>query len=173
VTLDDARELLDISKVTAVKVFDELEYFGMARRESIVGSRCRELKFQGTGRQLWEKALPLLVSPVSRIVGLEELPKELPVVEAGLTALASKTMLDAGAQRTFAVNEKPYRKEIDSLREIPAYDARILLECWKYDPELPGTRGGVDALSLYLAMREDGDERIQMALEELLGGFQW
>ena len=50
-------------------------------------------------------------------------------------------------------------------------------QVWTYGPRLlPKKRGhydGVDALSLILSLREDPDERVQMALDELRESLPW
>lgn len=49
----------------------------------------------------------------------------------------------------------------------------IIVEVWRYDPALIATDRYVDKLSLYLAMRNSGDERIQKELETMIDNLQW
>ena len=44
---------------------------------------------------------------------------------------------------------------------------------WNYPPRLLGDGNAVDQISLYLSLRDDTDERIQQALEELLEEIRW
>ena len=39
---------------------------------------------------------------------------------------------------------------------------------WRYDPRILATRHSVDELSLVLALKNDADERVEQAVEELL-----
>ena len=52
----------------------------------------------------------------------------------------------------------------------PEEDAPVLLELWKYPPNIIGD-DAVDSLSLYLTLRNDPDERVQIALDEMMKGL--
>ncbi len=54
-----------------------------------------------------------------------------------------------------------------------ADDAGLEIEVWRYSPRLLYDREAVDRLSLYLDLREDEDERVQSALEEMMRGVEW
>ena len=45
---------------------------------------------------------------------------------------------------------------------------QVAVEMWRYDPRKMSTRNVVDELSLALALREDADERVGEAVEEML-----
>jgi hypothetical protein len=47
------------------------------------------------------------------------------------------------------------------------HEGAYCLEVWKYDPAVLGGDAVVDEISLYLSLRHNTDERIQMALGEL------
>ena len=47
------------------------------------------------------------------------------------------------------------------------------IELWKYTPAPFAHEGKVDRLSLCLLLRDSTDERIQSALDALLGGMEW
>ena len=50
------------------------------------------------------------------------------------------------------------------------YDSQVqvVVEMWRYNPRKLSTRNTVDELSLALALREDADERVEEAEEEML-----
>ncbi len=49
------------------------------------------------------------------------------------------------------------------------YDSQAsAVEMWRYNPRKLSTRNTVDELSLALALREDADERVEEAVEEML-----
>ncbi|HLV30827.1 MAG TPA: hypothetical protein VKY57_04590 [Chitinispirillaceae bacterium] len=54
-----------------------------------------------------------------------------------------------------------------------SFEAQAQLEIWYYNPEIFGKKNVVDDLSLFLSLREDTDERVQIALSELLEKFKW
>ena len=45
---------------------------------------------------------------------------------------------------------------------------QVAVEMWRYNPRKLSTRNVVDELSLALALREDADERVGEAVEEML-----
>ena len=45
---------------------------------------------------------------------------------------------------------------------------QVVVEMWRYDPRKLSKRLLVDELSLALALREDADERVEEAVEEML-----
>ena len=45
---------------------------------------------------------------------------------------------------------------------------QVAVEMWRYNPRKLSTRNVVDELSLALALREDADERVEEAVEEML-----
>ena len=46
--------------------------------------------------------------------------------------------------------------------------AQVAVEMWRYNPRKLSTRNTVDELSLALTLREDADERVEEAVEEML-----
>jgi len=180
-SLADAANLLGYSPMMLTKAKDELVAAGLCtaglctvRREG----RSLRIAFEVEGRALWEKASPRLSSPVVRthLVCLPalELPPEVPVgfVRAGLSALSDLTDLADDAVVTYATGKAATVGR--SLRRVDLEDdANALLEVWRYDPELLSTDGRVDALSLYLSLRDSPDERVQRSLDELLGTLRW
>jgi hypothetical protein len=52
-------------------------------------------------------------------------------------------------------------------------EANACIEAWTYDPRLLAADGRVDALSLYLSLRDSPDERVQQQLESLLEAVSW
>ena len=46
-------------------------------------------------------------------------------------------------------------------------------QVWKYNPKMLSTEGVVDKLSLYLSLKDNDDERIQIELERLINEMSW
>ena len=170
-TLEGVSSRFDYSQMTVSRAFDELEYFSLARRVVQKGGKRKHLVFAAIGQAFWEQALPLLKTPLRRIVGLESLPNGLPVCIAGINALAQKTMLSEQPQAEYATSIKAFNA-LRNVEVLPKSSAPILLQLWIYSPALFGN-DTVDPLSLYLSLRKDPDERVQIALDELVKGIKW
>ncbi len=166
-SIGQAGELFPYSRISVIRAFDELEYFHLAERNP----KTKYLVFPHNGKKLWEKALPLLRNPCRRIVGLEKIPDGLPVLSAGTCALAERTMLGEGRQTEVATQVGLFNR-LGNVSVCPKADAPILLQLWTYPP---GAVGGsaVDPFSLYLTLRDDPDERVQLAIDEMMKGIPW
>lgn len=170
-TLEGVSSYFDYSQMTVSRAFDELEYFSLARRDVQKGGKKKRLVFTVAGQALWEQARPLLKTPLRRIVGLEALPIGLPVCIAGINALAQKTMLSEQLQAEYATTIKAFNA-LRNVEVLPKFSAPVLLQLWIYSPTLFGN-DTVDPFSLYLSLKKDPDERVQIALDELVKGIKW
>ncbi len=185
---------INYSAMTIGRAMDELEGAGLAR---IVRSGKTKALIFGTEHEpvqwqtLWERALPLLRSPVRRTFPLYECPSHLTAMArlGGISALARYSMLNDPKIETWVVGSAWYRGNAVAFEraEAPGPDwGNESLEIWSYDPGLSGAsdsswirdeyakRGGItDRLSLYLALRGSTDERVEQALEKMIGDITW
>jgi len=160
-------ELFPYSRISVIRAFDELEYFHLAERNP----KSKYLVFSHDGKKLWKKALPLLHNPCRRTVGLEKIPDDLPVLPAGTCALAARTMLGEERQTEVATQVGLFNR-LGNVSVCPKPDAPVLLQLWTYPPGVVGG-GTVDPFSLYLTLRDDSDERVQLAIDEMMKGISW
>lgn len=170
-----AREL-HYSAMSVSRALDQLEEFDLI--EVSRSGRERRYFLAGDPRSVWETAQPLLSSPVRKQIAIEcpppcELRRALP---AGLTALAWLSPLAEPAIPTFAMEPRRFREVVETsqARAVESPDeANRLIQLWTYSPWLLSTSTHVDRLSLYLSLRDDQDERIQSALDEMMAGVRW
>lgn len=116
-------------------------------------------------REIFEKVRPALINPVRRRTSVRKADLTNEYLLAGDTAIAKQTMVSDSMFRCYAVTGK------QKLAELPyamSAETDIVVEMWKYDPQLLGKNGMVDPLSLVLSFEDEEDERIQVAIEELL-----
>lgn len=164
--------LLGYSPMMMTKIRSELATLGLCKEES--RGRARVMVFPQSTKQLWLSALPKMRSPVYRrhfFVG-----KYVDMQLAGISALVKSSLLQSEGIVSVAVWKKRYEAVISEhvLTEIEAEDeADLIVEEWYYDPQRLSDTGEVDPLSLYLSLRDDPDERIQIAVEELLETIPW
>ncbi len=174
VTPTQLAEELGYSRMTMTRSLDEIESAELAE-VSVVG-RKRLVHFGKKRRELWEKALPHLKTPVRENVWLKTMIDELPIFQAGLTALACYSMLTPPQKQVCAVFAKDW-KDIKRKypHEIISYpdEAGYELEVWSYSPGLFPNGKIVDQFSLYLSLRNIEDERVESAMEEMMEGVEW
>lgn len=153
---------LGYTLMTMSRAFDEIESVGIAKATK--KGKERILIFKQSKKELWQKAKPLMKTPIKkRIWAKGKKPRTL----AGLSALSKETMLASPHIPIFAIGYKEWKKM--NLIELPDQEmAAFELEIWHYDPSLFAKNGIVDRYSLYLSLFEASDERVESALEIIM-----
>lgn len=142
-----------------------------------VAGRARVLRMEGTPGEMWERAKPLLRTPVRGTVWVDgrTLPANPAGRLAGLSALARFSMLAEPRWPVYALTSADWKSASEAgVRELPepAPGAQEW-QVWCYSPALALQATTVDPLSLTLSLQDSTDERIQSALDELKGHFPW
>jgi hypothetical protein len=176
-TQTEMAKILGYSKMTISRGFKEIE---SALDEANPDDKYGAIrKYDIPKHEFWQQLQPYWRNPIKRKSYLFMHNRVDKVgVKAGLTALANYSMLAEPRPDVYAVGQKEWKILLQN-RDVmfldrPAPDA-VEMEIWAYQPELlasHGKKGTVDPLSLYLSLKEKSDERIEMALEELLGAIQ-
>lgn len=167
-------DCLDYSAMTMTRVFDELEAAGLGK--IVTKGRERRLRFPESKEELWNRAREHLRDPVRKRLWVEPFPLSGQAPLAGITALAHYSALAAPAQPVVAMSAGNWKvaRQRKEFRELPyAAPDSVEIELWHYDPQLFATEGVVDRLSLYLALRESNDERVESALDTMMKAFPW
>ena len=131
------------------------------------GGKPKYLRFNYSGKALWNATLGYLKSPVLRIVRSD---MNLLGLTCGQNALAEYGMLIEADHEMVAIGPKEYRaikQDTD-----PLYGENEI-QVWMYDPQILSTYMLVDKLSLYLSMRDKDDERIQKELKTMIEEMIW
>lgn len=182
---------LHYSPMTMSRVFDELEAAGIGN--FINKGRERQWVFDGSKRDLWEQTKNMLRSPIhshqflklyqpiQKLINNDRFRESYPVkilprflsgrsALSGISNLAEMTMINPPVIPIYATSLDTYRDVnlTKGLQRSSSDEADLELEIWHYDPQLFSKEGRVDPFSLYLSLRESGDERIEMALEALM-----
>lgn len=163
-TISQIAEIFKISIMHASRFTEELVGLDLVSIER-EGSR-KHLHFP-LNRELWGKANSFLKSPVFKKIYTDSDIKFRKSPFAGLTALGELTMLDGGEVTTYAIGKKQL-KEFDEIKVVPKEEANFCIEVWNWDPQKIFSRNIVDEISLYLSLKDDNDDRTQIALHEIL-----
>lgn len=176
VTPNELGTKLGYTKMTMSRVIDELVDLDICKVEQKGKNRFAWLKYEG--QELWERSTSLLRSPVKRkIYARFPLIKHESLPLAGISALAEKTLIASDNALIYAISKNQFtvlqqNKKLEIVNH--AYDAQFQLELWHYSPSILNKgHGDVDDLSLFLSLREEVDERIQLALKEMMVKFKW
>lgn len=158
---------------------ENLEKLGLI---DIIGTKDKSMNFRNDKRELWEKVIAsgLVRNPVRKNVFVDKAPADMQLLKCNVSALAEYSDLSAGNLEYFAIDNTNFRnlEEINALENVNMDEGRICLEVWRYNPrriwgDLSSNHSSVDPLSLYISLMDSTDERVEMALEQLIQEFQW
>ena len=167
VNLKTIAEKLNYTPMTITRAANELNEKALCRIE---GRKEKKIVFERDKKAIWEKALPYLQNPVNIAIYIEEYIDDKIIFESGYTALSSYTKIAGEPTKCFAISKTDYvylrkHKQITITNKM---EGRICLEIWKYNPAILATDKTVDPLSLYLTLKDEKDERVEIELEKMI-----
>jgi hypothetical protein len=167
--------VLGYTPMTLSRAVKELTAAGLAAAHTV--GRSRWLRMDLPPEQVWERAKPVLRTPVRRTVWVAAhrcAAHRLSRI-AGLSALARYSMLTEPKWPVYAMTAAAWKAATDAgVRELPEAEAGAEeWQLWSYSPALMPDAATVDPLSLTLSLQENADDRIRLALDELKGQLPW
>ncbi|UBM61558.1 hypothetical protein LA303_09035 [Candidatus Sulfidibacterium hydrothermale] len=164
--------LLQYPYLTISRAVENLLLLEICKTE---GKKEKKVIFKTDKKELWEKALPLMRTPVKKKVFINQnLPNNM-VFKTNINALAFYTDMNDDGHKYYAVNHQDFLnlKKEKKIKTISNYDGDYVIELWRYNPGKLTVNNYVDPLSLYLCYKDTADEREEMALEQLLESVKW
>lgn len=170
----DLARRLNLSAMNVTRAVQELEALELVTVEKT--GRSDYVFAVDSGKSLYKRALPYMIDPVQKRLYVQKADMFAEFPMAGEYALATYSMLNGPQIECKAISRKKY-KELDGTEEIdPAWSNSldyIQLELWSYDPRPLAVYHAVDVISLALSLRENKDERVEQAVEEMMEGYKW
>lgn len=160
---------LHYSSMTMSRALNELEHMKIAKVER--SGKERLLTFIEDRQVIWQQALPHLRNPINHTVRiLEENLRQEDILPAGITVLSNLSMLNEPDYPEYAISRNGWKVMNEmGVEKIPIEEpGTCLLQVWCYSPKVLEVDGHVDPFSLYLSLHNENDERVQMALEEMM-----
>jgi DNA-binding MarR family transcriptional regulator len=173
ITITAAAKALGCTPASVSQAVKALEACGLVHSQ--MEGRERAFALAHAGDVAWQRAQPLLRTPIRQRVRIRHADL-LPGIElrAGENALAVATGLAEPAEPVYAVASRRWGKYPDAPLQIPAPEAgTCVIELWRYPPDATAAQNCVDPLSLYLSLYDARDERLQLALHELMEQVEW
>lgn len=155
--------------MTISRAVDELEKAKLIKSERI--GRERVLSVDMEKASLWNKAVPLMQSPIKQKVflraGVVDINKYL---KSGYSALAHYSSLNNPVHPVIAISNDDWK--LLQLKGIkPVEHGEVEVELWQHNPAIFADNGCVNRFLLYLSLKDDKDERIEITLEEMMEGI--
>lgn len=173
-TFKQMAEKFQYTQTAIGKAIENLKSFELCTTE---GSKEKYIRFNREINELWQNALPLLTSPVLKKVYSDKLPDETFLLQCNLSALPEYSDMSASRQEYRAIEKGMFQmvKKHSQWLHLNEHEGQYCIEVWKYNPLILAADvthdNNVDPLSLYLSLKETKDERIEMALEQIIQQF--
>jgi len=121
----------------------------------------------------WEKILLAPLEPFFRQVEINFVQKENreKYCLAGESALAQYSNLAVTGTVTHAMSVREFRASYKGIRsKVPSSNLNIpaVIQIWKEPPHLFAVEGVLNPVELFFSMRNNPDERVQLAIDEML-----
>ena len=162
------KQLADKFSTSYASMNRALRWLNMRGIVELEGIKEKSLVITDKGEKLWEKIMPLMLSPVERVLYTDEKLEDKP--DAGESALEKLTMIVSPESPCKAVSKEWV---VDHKQILNKFDGNFLVEVWRYDPSILEKNHTVDPLSLYLSLQTSDDERIRIELNNMINNVTW
>lgn len=164
----------EYAAMTISRAFNEIE----EKEICPVTTKGREriLQIIPSKKEIWGRSLPLLKTPVAIKHHISLLAPTMPVIKAGLTALAQYSNLQEPANAIYAMSKRQWKvfcKETDFQEVHAGEPGSCTIEVWNYDPGFFSDKNKVDPFSLYLSLLAETDERTRDSLDHMIRNVAW
>lgn len=161
-------ELLNVSYATVKRATSWLADNNVIHLE---GKKEKAVMFNHDGKELWDYAERFLRNPIESTAKTIDLHRITGYAISGEAALAHYSMLSESSMAV-AISKKELTALNRQFKDWNRYGDYVV-QTWIYDPKLLADGDTVDRLSLYLSLKDDYDERVQIELENMLNEIQW
>ena len=159
-------EIMPYKYVTLTLALQVLQYLGLCTLTTDANKEKR-LHFELKGKSLWEKALPLLRTPLKKYFYCDHVTSEANYLHGGVDALSHYSMLVSNEAKTLIAVERTDAAKVEHFDGINSWDGAYRVEIWKYPP-IEIERGLADRLSLALTLMNNEDPRVHKEVERII-----
>ena len=163
-SISDVAKIMGYSIKTLSLAAAELERLGLISFK--LEGRKKLLDFPLSNKELWEKAFPMIDSPVEKVLYSSNLALASEIgVKSSDSVLSEISMLTSPPQDTYAIYVRDH-----NLGELNLNDSTgdIKVEVWKTNPAIFTKNGIMDIFSLALSYKNDDDPRVWKELNKLI-----
>lgn len=160
-------EALHMPKSTVSRAVQELEGYGLINVSKDGVNKW--IGFADNSETVLNNAIDVMRNPVRNALYLKSLPREVQYKLGHIRGLSELSMLGCSERDGAYVfskenSQKLSEREIISKRDFDDFGG-ISCEVWSYEPELLTDGPVVDDISLYICLKDYGDERVQKELD--------
>ena len=164
---------LSISAMSILRAMEIFENLGLIKSEIGGLTNRKKIFYKNDQAEFFEIGKKYLINPVKKVLYVSNIPNNLNIFKSDLTALSEKTMLSEPKRKIYAIyqNQKVLKKYTVS-EEIANENNLPMIQIMKYDISFLTKDDCVDPITLIEGLK-DNDERIEMAISELMEGYKW
>lgn len=159
---------IGFSAMTASRAAKQLEQTGLFYSYKCGANKLIGSKLSSEKLKLFIKIKPFLISPVRKKIYVWNKTELSYWPISSISALAEHTMINSSETKCYAASSSSAFKNEHFTEQLVDDSQQSEVEIWKYDPQIFARNGIVDAISLAMSLKNEQDERIQNAVEELL-----
>lgn len=156
---------LSFSSTSISRASRQLEGMGLIKTEKRGVQKV--ILSERTPRELFELAKDVMGSPVKRTIYVSKQEIHKGLLMSSYSALTEYSMMNPPRNVCYA-SDSISAWEKDATLRMQNSEDQCAVELWRYDPKKLSDGECVDRLSLILALRQDRDERVEEAIEEIL-----
>ncbi|MCF0207225.1 MAG: hypothetical protein HUK15_07345 [Bacteroidales bacterium] len=158
----DTRTIACRIGITQATAYRSMNWLAKKDLVKMIGEKEKIVRFCAEGKALWDEAAKVCISPIEKIVYTDD---NIEGIKTNIEALSEMTMMNNDGRHYIAMT----RDELKATKAL--VDTKYgdnCVEVWRYDPKILAKDGVSDPLSLYLSLRDNEDDRIQIELEHLI-----
>jgi len=171
-TYEQIADKIEFSYLSVTRAIEILQKLGLC---FVSNNRLKVITFEEDRNKLWQDAKAYFKTPLLRTIYYNKIVNEDKCCMSDFNALAHYTDINPGKQVQIAVSQDGLKNLlVPGEEEYPRdFDCKYSIQIWRYNPEILAVNGVVDPLSLYLSLTWNNDERVKMALEQLIKIQKW
>ena len=168
-----AADELSITRTSITRASEQLQEMGLI--EQIKSGKERYMRLKSGPRESVALAKQYMINPVQSKITINRADFKDELVFSGETALSEYSMLNPPRIPVVAVYKGKFDKKEFKELDVRWADPEELLtiEFWKYDPLQFASSDKVDPVSLACSLMDMEDERVEMAIDEMMEEFVW
>ncbi len=176
------KEIAKITGYTPMAISKAVENLKILKLVTVTGEKQKQIKFNYTKSELWHTVNKqnLLINPVIKKVFVDEKPESEQLPYSNNSALPEYTDMNPTKQVYYAMDKNKFYhlQRNDLLKNPNDTEGQYCLEIWKYNPvtlllKYQTDNFVIDPLSLYISLEDVKDERVEMALEQIIEKQTW
>ncbi|MGF6990116.1 DNA-binding MarR family transcriptional regulator [Lachnospiraceae bacterium PM6-15] len=156
---------LGLTSTSVSRAVRQLEELGLIKTDKDGVQKI--LRSELSAAELFKKARHYFQNPVKKTIYVPNGQIGETLLESGYTALAEYSMLNEPNVVCYAADSVSKWDGI-ATKKLQDGQTQAAVELWRYNPRKLSSADTVDPLSLALALKNDVDERVEEAVEEML-----